>query len=293
MTKAFNIERLIPKLLIVLPILLIVALSIHMPSTFSVTVNSEFIHFKIVNEDTGVLPIDKAIRIDKKGDSLESFTGVVKLAKNAHVAIERIGYGAVTIKILNKNGNSVGNYYSTNDSTRQIAASDYLAFKIGGIDSRVNKGETIVIPITGEVFLGRNMNYNAYDHSTALLRHGIVEVIGQSIFTNSYYKSGTHDLTLGDEFVVERPKSKAFGFVTINENVGMSAAYKVIGMEGKIFSMGPESDNKGYPITQSLWSKLQNDLVIKSLSIAITLLFTLTALLPMIIKDSKKLDIKK
>ena len=76
-------------------------------------------------------------------------------------------------------------------------------------------------------------DFEIFGGSTALLRNGEVKMIGKSNLGNDYFEAGSKQLNLGDRLVFDKIQSKTFGFVTINENSGMSSAYRVTAKEAE------------------------------------------------------------
>lgn len=267
-------------LIFVLPISLIILLSIPTATTFNLSVNTELLEYEVTDQVNSELPIKGAVMYNDNTDSIGVFYGTFKVAIGSTVNIERIGYGPLSIRIEGKNGLSAGDFKYLSDEQSPKAAADYIEFVYDNIEANVSEGVSYIVPITGNVTLGRNVSFETLSSPTALLRSGSVVVIGKSFLSNDYYKSATHDLNIGDEFRIIKPQSKAYGFATVNENVGMTVAYKVIGKEGRILTPGPRDEHSGYPITLSYLSKIENDSFFKGISLCIALLISLATLIP-------------
>lgn len=281
-------KRILVGLIILLPLVLIIGISIPTATTFNVSVTTELLAFKTLDSDHSKLSLRDVQVYNYNGDSLGRFSGSFKISPNAETHIERIAHGPLSIQITGGSNNSAGDFYAANSDLKMHAADHFVEFYVEDMSSRLLEGETIIIPINGEVSLGRNVNYETYSNSNALLRHGNVVVIGKSLLSNSYYKSSTYDLNIGDEFRVVDPISKAYGFATINENVGMTVAYKVIGKEGRILTPGPRNKNSGYPVSLSFLSKINNDTLFKGLSLFTAFLISLATLIPFFTKYQKE-----
>ncbi|WP_299100881.1 hypothetical protein [uncultured Winogradskyella sp.] len=269
-------------LIFVLPISLIILLSIPIATTFNLSVNTELLEYEVTDQVNSELPIKHAVMYNSDTDSIGVFYGTFKLAVGSTVNIQRIGFGPMSIRIEGKNGQSAGNFKYLSDEQSSKPSSDYIEFVYDNIENNVLEGVSYIVPITGNVELGRNVSFETLSSPTALLRNGSVVVIGKSLLSNDYYKSATHELNIGDEFRIIEPQSKAYGFATVNENVGMTVAYKVIGKEGRILTPGPRDENSGYPIALSYLSKIENDSFFKGISLCIAFLISLASLIPFI-----------
>lgn len=278
--KRKRLRWILLSLISLLPIVLIVLLSIPIATTFNVSVQTELVTYEVTDAVNSKLPFRNAIKYNIDGDSIGVFEGDFKASVGATINVERIAHGPLSVQIVGKDNSSAGSYYSPYTDFKTSDAPNFIEFVISNINDGVNEGVTHIIPINGEVTLGRNIAYETYGNSTALLRQGEVVVIGKSLLSNNYYKSATYDLNVGDEFRIIEPQSKAYGFVTINENSGMTVAYKVIGKEGRILTPGPRDNTSGYPIALSFLSKIENDSFFKGISLCIALLISLATIIP-------------
>lgn len=267
-------------LLIGLPILLIVLLSWPIATTFNVSVQTELVEYEVTDVVNSKIPFHNASKYNFNVDSLGVFDGDFKVSVGATVKIERIAFGPLSVQIKGKGNESAGAYYSSDTDLKVDNAPNFIEFVLNDVSKDANEGFTHIIPINGKVTLGRNISYETHSNSTALLRQGTVVVIGKSLFSNNYYKSSSYDLNIGDEFMIIEPKSKAYGFATVNENSGLIVAYKVIGKEGRILTPGPRNINSGYPVSLSFLSKIQNDAFFKGISLCIALLISIATIVP-------------
>lgn len=294
--QALLIRKLILGSMILLPLLLIFALLWPVSSTYSISVKTEIIKFKTLDDNISKIPFYGADIYESFFDTIPNETlknGTFKLAEGATTKIERISKSnSVLIQIngrkdLEKDSMySAGTFYKDDDEISHQAGG-YVEFIIDSIDYRVAKGETIIIPITGHVTVGRSINYEVSGNSSAILREGKVVVIGKSILGKKYYKSETFDLNFGDQFEIGEidkndDNDKAYGFVSINEESGMTAAYKVVGKEGRIITPGPIDNNSGYLISTSLMSRFLYDPVVNGISIALAFLVLCAEIVPFI-----------
>lgn len=144
-------------------------------------------------------------------------------------------------------------------------------------------GITTIIPISGKVILGRALNYELYNSSTAIVRSGVVKMVGKSLLGNHFFESGVIDLNIGDQFIMEDGETKAYGFIVVNEMPAMTAAYRTVGRQGKIITPGPVDNNSGYYISTSLTSRFLNDNFFQGISWSFASLILLGTLLTFLI----------
>lgn len=272
-------------------LIFIIAIAIPIPTTFNVSVTTERIEFKTTDENNSRIPLNNVYVYNYEGDSLGKYNGTFHISEGSKVIAERISNGALTIQVENEAKKSSGILYDTQDKIINEADS-FIEFYIPKPSERAIKGENIIIPFSGDVVLGRAVNYESYAYNPALVRNGKITMIGKSLFANHFFESGTYDLNIGDQFVIEQAKSKAYGFVVVNENPAMSAAYRVVGKKGRIVTPGPVNEETGYFISTTFLSRFLYDSFFQSLSWAFAcIIFISTALT--FIKDSEELISKR
>ncbi|MDO5969647.1 hypothetical protein Q4Q35_07495 [Flavivirga aquimarina] len=258
------------------------------PSTFSVSVKTELLKFKTIDHNNSKIPLYDVKVFIREDDSIgiDGYHGTFKIATGATTTIERISNSYLTIEIKVSKGESAGTFYSPDDDEVTHKADNYVLFYIDDIADRINRGETIIVPITGEITIGRTINYETYGNSNAIVRCGGVTVIGRSIFWGPYFKSNTYDLNTGDQFIITNydkdKKVKVYGFATINEEIGMTATYKAIGKEGIIITPGPMDDNSGYNISTTIFDRFEKDRNVKIISLMFVILVTIADILPLV-----------
>ena len=301
------IRKLILALIILLPLLFIGIMIWPVNSTYSISVNTEIIEFKTLDDNISKIPLSKYEVFNYDNISLGHYEGTFKIAEGATARVERIANSnSASIQIQGKidydsgKESSAGTFYNLDQDEVASKAENFLEFYIDSISQRVARGETIIIPVTGDVSIGRAINYESYGNSNAIVRSGKVTVIGEAILGETYFKSESYDLNLGDQFKIgdvhendSLNVSKAYGFVTINENNGMTAAYKVIGKKGRIITPGPIDDNSGYLIKTSLMSRFLHDPIFNGISLALAFLVIIAELVPFIQSIYPKIPKKK
>lgn len=256
-------------------------------TTFNVTVNTERIDYTTIDKNNSRLILASAELADMDSILSENFEGTIDLNSNVKVTIERIAFGPISIIIESDIAESIGKVYNGNDGKLFHIAKDFLEIYIYDIVKKTEEGQTFIFSIDGDVNIGRSVNFEIFGESTALLRDGEVKMIGKTKFSNDFFEAGSKQLNLGDRLVFDKIQSKTFGFVTINENAGMKAAYRVTSKEARVIKPGPQGENNGYTISASLLDRLLKDRMFQGISILFGALITFIQIFPFL-KDIKK-----
>lgn len=270
----------------------VIVINIPIPTTFNVSVKTERLEFTTVDNNNSRLPLNRVEVYNFNGDSLGIQNGSFEIAIGSTVLVERISNGPLLIKIQGREDQSAGIFFSASQDEIERKAENFVEFIIMDPPERNKYGETIVIPISGQVILGKTINYESYASSTALVRSGTITMVGKSLIGDQFFESGTHTLNIGDQFKVVKPQSKAYGFVAINEDPGMSAAYRVLGKKGKILTPGPVTESPGYSISTNLISRFLYDSFFQGISWALASLLVIATTLPLL-SDLEQYTFKK
>lgn len=272
--------------LVLLLLLLYVLFIAPITTTFNVAVNTERIEYTTLDKNNSRLILMDAEIANLDSVLVTNFEGNIKLNTNVKVTIERISSGPINIILENEAGESVGKIYNGNNGELIHEASEFLDIYVYDIVKKTEEGQTFIFSIDGDVNIGRSVNYEIFGESTALLRDGEVKMIGKSFFSNDNFEAGSVTLNLGDRLVFDDIQSKTFGFVTINENPCMKAAYRVASKHARVIKPGPQNENNGYIISASFINMILNDRNIQGLIILIGAIIGLTTLINGI-NDSK------
>ena len=272
--------------------LFVIAIAKPIPTTFNVSVTTERIEFKTIDENNSRISLNNIVAFNYDGDSLGTYNGTFHISESSTVIVERVSNGALIIQVNNQLKKSAGTFYDDEQDKVLHKADKFVEFYISNPSERASHGENIIIPFSGEVILGRAINYESNAYNSALVRSGKITMIGKSIIGNYFFESGTYDLNIGDQFVVENPKSKAFGFVVVNENPAMKVAYRVVGKKGKIVTPGPVNQKSGYFIATTFLSRFLYDSFFQALSWSFACLIFLSASITFI-KDCEEVIFRK
>lgn len=270
----------------------VIAVNIPIPTTFNVTVKTERLEYTTLDNNNSRLPLINFFAYNYNGDSLGLKNGSFQISRGSNVLVERVSNGPLLIQIKGANNKKAGVFYSENQDEIEKEAENFIEFVVANPSLRNKDGETILIPVSGDVVLGRTINYESYYSSTAMVKSGTITMIGRSLFGNHFFESGIYNLNIGDQFVIDNPQSKAYGFVTINEESGMTAAYRVVGKKGKILTPGPVDENSGYFITTSLLSRFLYDSFFQGISWSFASLILIATVIPFL-TDLEELLFKK
>lgn len=245
---------------------------------FNVTVQTERVSFTTVdNNNSRYVLYGAEIATDQESIYVD-FDGTFELAPNVKVTIDRIAEGIILITIEGERNQPIGVLY--NDIDEQVyRASHFLEIIIPNIKTRAELGESFVFDISGNITLGRSVDFETLDGSTAILRGGEVTITSKSWLANSFFEAGTKTLYLGDMLVFEKQLGKAYGFVVVNENPAMEAAYRVRAKTAKVVKPGPKDDETGYTISASLLDRFLNDKFFLGLSVLFGTLLVLFSIL--------------
>ncbi len=263
-------------------LLFLIVINIPIPTTYNVTVQTERLQYQTIDDNNSRIPLNGVQGFTYEGEDLGILNGSFHISPQANVLIERIAEGPLLIQITGKGEMSAGDIYSEQGRIYK-KADNFIEFIVPEPSDESKNGVTTIIPISGKVVLGRVVNYESYNTSTAIVRSGTVKMIGKSLIGNHFFESGTFNLNIGDQFVMEEEDDKAYGFIVVNENPAMTAAYRMVGRRGKIITPGPVDINSGYYISTSLISRFLYDNFFQGISWAFASLILFGTLLTFLI----------
>lgn len=242
-------------------------------TVFNVSIDTEYIEYKTIDNNNSRLILKEAY-IDTENDLyLPKYTGSLELNSHINVSIERISLGGIEIEANCNECSSVGRLYSDSDELKAKLGSSIYVFIPYSDSSSVN-GITHLFRIDGEIDAGRHIGFEQLGESNPILRGGKVDLLGQSRFGNKYFQASTVEVNIGDRIEFDKPLSKSYGFVIINEMAGMKASYRIMAEEMRIIRPGPRTINDGQKFTATFLDSLYNDRFFKAISIIIgTLIF--------------------
>ncbi len=203
-----------------------------------------------------------------------TFTGEFEPADSVKVVVDRVALGPLWIHVdAVGQESSAGNFY-TEDGEFDRKAAKSVDLVIADISSRANSGETVVIPVTGMVSLGRTVGIET-PGSTAILRSGKVTMLERSLFEGNIFEADSVVLDAGAMFKVDDPASPALGFIVADERPAFTAAYRVVGNKASVTRAG----GGVYPLSVSFLKRLLYDHFFQALSLFFGVLVVIATLL--------------
>lgn len=237
-------------------------------TTFNVTARTERLEMNVTERPISRWYLDKADIFEDYNSSHEEFRGSIELAHPVTVMMERVAYGDLWIHIeCIPSPGAVeechsGILYSETEE-RIDSLKSVVDIYFTGIRDRADKGETILLPVSGEVMVGRTSGIET-SGTTAILRSGKVSMLGRSVFRSTAFEAGNAELNLGDRFHVTDidPDSTTLGFALADQDPGLTAAYRIVGSAGSVTRPGGGM----YTVTTSVFQRFLSDTVFRVLA---------------------------
>lgn len=246
---------------------------------YNITAQTEKVQYETIDKNNSRFSLYNAKLINYDGDVIdEAFEGSFEIKPNVNISLERISSGPIIISASHNKNGSVGKFYNGYDGSLIYTAGDYIDIIITDIDSLLSEGTSFVFPISGLVNIGRSVDLEIFGETTPLLRYGDITMTGYSTFNGQYFEAGNKKLFLGDYLTFEDQEEKAFGFITIDENPCMQAAYRVHAKVAKIIKPGPKDVNSGYAISASLYDRFIKDRLFQGISLLFGSLLVITTI---------------
>lgn len=228
--------------------------------TYNVTLRTEWLEFLHRDISPVSWPITGA-EVFGANTGGTPFTGVFEPADSVRVVVERVAFGPLVMEVQSARADaasaSVG-VLRAEDDTEAITAGAYLSLVVTDLPRRAEAGTTLLLPLVGEVQRGGRLIGRTASGSTAILRSGTVQMLGQSIGWHRAFDAGETSLNPGDVFEVEGTRTEtepALGFVQVDERPGMLVAYRVLATQGWVRRPG----GGRHRLSVSLFSRLARD----------------------------------
>lgn len=238
---------------------------------FNVTAQTEIVSFYTRQKPISRVNLYGAdIYFNGKDTVYHKFNGALELSKGVEVNIERLSKGSVYIDIEAIDAASVGKLYSGEDGTLVYTGNDHLNIEIRNVDSLLNSGLSLVVPLSGKVELGRSIDIEINGESSPVLRSGTITMTGYSKLGDDFFVAGDEELFLGDCLTFEghdNISTDALGFAVINEDPSIHVSYRVESREAIVIKPGPKGRNTGYRISASLFDRFRYDSFFQSISL--------------------------
>lgn len=246
---------------------------------YNITAQTEKIQIVTMDANNSRLSLYGADVYDFDGNLiLPDFHGSLELAPNVTADFQRISYGPLYLSITSEKEENIARFFNGENGKLAYTASENVEIVITNMDSLMEQGISIVLPLSGIINLGRSVGFETYGEQSPLLREGNVTMTAYSKMGDSYFEAGTKQLFMGDFLEFENWQHKAFGFLTINENPGMQVAYRVESKKARVIKPGPRDNDSGYPISASRYDRFISDRFYQSLSLFFAVLVVLGSL---------------
>lgn len=234
------------------------------PTTFNVTAVTEEVKVTTHDVPMSSWPVkDVELSTDcpdeKRGVKYPQFTGSIKLNPSSQITFTRIGLGKLTVKMYNNNNKAVGELYDEEDEYKE-SLTNCAFFNIVNISERDKIGETVLLPITGDITVGNEIRFITQSN-IPVLREGKITILDRSFVLGENYSLEPNTLETGDRFEIEEPSVPSQGFILVNEGPAINLVFSAKGYRGIIKRYQAED----FELRNSYWSKLYHD---ESLSLA-------------------------
>ena len=244
---------------------LILIVVVPRTTTFNVTAQTERVEMTLDEAPPSRWNLEDVAIKDGDLDIDPSYRGDLELAERTQVIIERIAAGPLRVFVqCLAQCTSAGRLIPLNDSLRTTLPKQF-DLEVSDPEARARRGQTIVLPLSGRVLVGRTIGIET-GATTAMLRTGRVTMLGRSIFRDNVFEAGSLSLEAGDQFVV---RGDSVGVAVVDERAALTAAYRVIATSGQVVRPG----GGGFGVAASTLGQLFND----DLFLAISALLALGA----------------
>jgi hypothetical protein len=221
-------------------------------TTFNITGRSEFL--KLVNTSGRWLPLHltEAILVAPPQIPSARFSGRLSIAPEAEVFIERISLGPIRISCrLPDPGSTAAEFMPDHNPSSALRLSGRFVVLVDDVPERSAKGESVIIPLTGNITIGKNVVEGIA--SSGLLREGRVDIIGHSLLGKSRFDAGSTNLDMGD--VVSLRGAMFSGLLVANEQPALGTSFRAAGYRLKVDRYGAE----GYELSTPFPSRFTHD----------------------------------
>lgn len=244
---------------------------LNKPTTFNVSAQTEEVKVVTHNIPMSRWPvrgadISRSCPEEEKDVEHLKFTGSLSINPSVYLTLTRVAFGDLKVTLYSSEDKSVGDLYNEEDEYVNSLTSCAF-FYIRKIAERTGKGDTIVLPVTGDISVGSEIRFLTQS-SMPVLRAGQVTILDRSFVTGENYSVGPFSLETGDNFTVHNSTVSSQGFILINENAAINLVFRAKGFRGVINRYQSED----YELRNSYWSKLYHD---ESLSLAWILIIVL------------------
>lgn len=232
-------------------------------TSYNVTAQTERISTTIDAEPDWYWVLED-VELAGPGVSVQNWSGDVQLGAPVEVWIERRGFGDlwIFVRCVSTLCESAGGAVEGGGLDRRELPARFEIF-IRNTPERARAGERVLLEITGDVTLGRSVGRETVTN-VGILRSGEVTMLGRNVFGGGVFNSGSVALAAGDRLEMTEidEGSSTRGFVTIDERPAMTAAYRVVGSEARVYRPG----GGDYSISSSILARFSGDPIFRLLA---------------------------
>lgn len=275
-----NFISLFYKTAAVVVILVILAIAIlgKIDTIYNITAHTEVVTIHITQKPISRINIYNASIYNLEPEAiLKDFSGTLEINRDVNFIIERVSQGNVILELDCESCDYVAKLYNHIDGSLIHTAGDYLYIEIKNIVNTINKGETLVIPFTGTVKIGKSIDVEEANVSSPVLRSGTITMTGVSNMGSKNFLAGTSELYLGDELILE--DSESFGFVSINENPALQLACRTQAKNAIIIKPGPKDNESGLRVSATFFDRFKSDQLFQAFSFIMGILLVLVSIM--------------
>ena len=196
----------------------------------------------------------------------QKFSGSISVNPSIQITFTRIAFGDLKVTLYSNENKSVGDLYDEEDE-HVSSLTNCSFFYITKLAERSASGNTIVLPISGDISAGSDIRFLT-QNKMPVLKEGEVTILDRSFIIGENYSVGPYALGTGDTFEVQDSSVSSQGFISINEDAAIKLVFRAKGLKGII----KRYQSEDYEIRNSYWSKLYHD---EALSLAWVLIFIL------------------
>jgi hypothetical protein len=205
-------------------------------TTFDITAESEYVRYSPEISLSQHWVLD-SVSLFGAGDTTGTIvSGTLEFTDPVQVTIERRSLGPLLLKIEPTPARQradvgrgsplrVGVFNARSDPSRTLY--DNIVIEVLNIEERSRQGSPIVFAVQGSLQVGKSVQREG-DPNLALLRSGKVTKLVQSCFGKSAFAAGSSDLDVGDQVMIEAPKSPELGLIRADERPALTVAYRAI-----------------------------------------------------------------
>jgi hypothetical protein len=216
-------------------------------TTFDVSAETETLR---IRSSTMSWSLDRVALSEGYGGRAGTVSGTLDIAPETEIVFERSGLGPLNV-VCTRSAGIVGTFRAADGGqARPIDARAVLVFADPG--RRAKEGRPILLPIVGEVELGREVGAG---NGGPILRTARVIPLGHRLFRDELYRGTEAQLGAGDRLQIIGADGPAFGLVKADERPALTASYRVLGYRGFVSRYGGE----GFTISLSWLERVLND----------------------------------